>query len=423
MKIKLKTVLQQVPFLLVLCVLACQQQIPEKAQWQGTAELAENKTLSFQLSLDLSGTNPSGNFIVGDEKIPIPEISHHGDSLSFIFSEYGAAMRGRWSGGNWSGLYLRYRSDTTSFAFSAHPVASARVNPGSAAQSGIPLVGTYQVYFQRDNAIDSSTTARFWLKSDSVYGTFIAPDGDYGLHVGAQQGGVVRLSRFTGWQAMMIELTQQQGTWTGKHYVRKELPRSFRLENRPSFSEEALGPRHAEIINPRAPFSFAGARLNGDTLRSTDPSLDGKVLIVDIMGTWCHNCMDESPLLQQLYSEFHKDGLEIVGLSFELKDDFDLAKKNLALYRDRYGITFPLLYCGTTDDGNVNQRLRSQIKDFFAYPTALFIDRGRKVRFVHSGFKGPGTGDQFQTQIQEFYGMVKSLLTEQQPRRRSGTSP
>ena len=385
--------------------------MPENGLWEGTAELAEGKTLPFQMSLTLSGSNPSGYFIVGDETIPIPEISHHGDSLSFLFSEYGAAMRGRWSRATWSGLYYRYRSDTTSFSFSARPFTSKPGQSIPSVPAGIPLVGTYQVYFQRESAVDSATTARFWLKGDSVYGTFIAPDGDYGLHIGTMAGNTVRLSRFTGWQAMMIEVTLQSGTWTGKHYVRKEPPLNFSLESRPALPKESPGPRHAAMVNPKSPFAFAGVQMSGDTLKSTDPRFKGKALIVDIMGTWCHNCMDESPLLQRLYAEFHDVGLEIVGLSFENNDDVELAKKNLSLYRDRFGITYPLLFCGTTDEANVQSRLRYQIKDFFAYPTALFIDRKGLVYHVHSGFKGPGTGDEYQNQVQDFYDMVRKLMS------------
>ncbi len=46
-----------------------------------------------------------------------------------------------------------------------------------------------------------------------------------------------------------------------------------------------------------------------------------KVVIVDIMGTWCPNCHDEEPLLVDLYNRYHKDGLEIVGLAYEYTDD------------------------------------------------------------------------------------------------------
>src|SRR5262249_28843026 len=143
-------------------------------------------------------------------------------------------------------------------------------------------------------------------------------------------------------------------------------------------------------------FTFEGIAPSGEAVRSSDDRFKGKPLIVDIMGTWCHNCQGAAPLLQQLQTEYAKAGLQIVGVSFEINDDVDLGKKNLKLYQDRLGVSYTLLYCGSMDDANVNQRLHSQLNNFFAYPTTLFIGRDGKVKAVHTGFKGPGTGDEFQ---------------------------
>jgi hypothetical protein len=99
-----------------------------------------------------------------------------------------------------------------------------------------------------------------------------------------------------------------------------------------------------------------------------------------------------------------------VKLSFEISDDPALAKKNLQLFKDRFGLTYTLLFCGSLDDLNVKKRLHSQMNHFFAYPTAIFIDKNHMVSSIHSGFKGPGTGDEFQRQIQEFQELVAGLL-------------
>jgi hypothetical protein len=68
-----------------------------------------------------------------------------------------------------------------------------------------------------------------------------------------------------------------------------------------------------------------------------------------------------------------------------------------------------LLFCGSLDDENVKKQIHSQLDRFFAYPTTIFIDKTHKVRFVHSGFKGPGTGEEFQAQKNEFQDLVTKL--------------
>ncbi len=361
------------------------------------------------MHVDLTTSPASGYFLVGDEKTPIPEIIQRGDSLIFLFTEYGAEMHARWDGSRLEGTYLRIRKDTTAIKFSAI-TASTQLQPARADQMSVPPVGKYQVYFDKESGIDSSTVATFWVRNDTVFGTLIAPDGDYGLLAGQHFGRRVQLGRFTGWQVMLVELNQSFGNWTGLVYSRKDPPQGFFLEPRPELPKEPLGTRKTAMINPRAPFKFSGITIEGDTLAHTDARWKGKALIIDIMGTWCHNCMDEAPLLQQLYSEYKDEGLEIVGLSYEIKDDIELGKKNLRLYRDRFGITFPLLYCGTTDDEVIQEQIHSQVNDFFAYPTAFFVGRDGRVQAIHVGFKGIGTGDEYQHQVQEFYETVKKLL-------------
>jgi hypothetical protein len=120
--------------------------------------------------------------------------------------------------------------------------------------------------------------------------------------------------------------------------------------------------------------------------------------------------MDESPVLQELHTQYGKDGFEVVGLSFEITDDAELGRKNLTLYRDRFKLTYPLLYCGSVDDSNVDKQLKNQLDNFFAYPTTLFIDKKGKVQTVHSGFQGPGTGDQYPVQIQKLHELAEQAI-------------
>ena len=384
--------------------------IPEQGLWNGSVELGDGITLPFRVSLDLSGGKPSGYFLVGDEKTPIPEIARDADSLVFGFSEYGAEMRGTWNGSEWSGNYIRYRSSgNKSLRFTAAPAVAAPAMPQST--SVPPPAGNFQVSFQRDGRVDETTVATFWVKDGTLYGTFIAPDGDYGLLAGEPAGNGFHLNRFTGWQATVIAIEPSGDGWSGKfHAASNDKPQSFTLKPRADLNVAVPATMQTAIRNPNAGFTFAGIGLNGETVRNTGDRFKGKALIVDIMGTWCHNCLDEAPLLEQLQREYGKDGLEIVGLSFEISDDTETAKKNLRLYKDRFGLTYTLLFCGNLDDENIDKRLRSQLENFFAYPTTIFIDRSGAVQAVHSGFKGPGAGDAFQSQVKEFHELTRKLL-------------
>lgn len=392
-------------------ILGCQRQPPpQQALWKGTVALPGQKQLPFLLYLDLKTPSPSGYFLNGSEQIPIPEVYHRGDSVTFIFSEYGAAMHAVWESGRLSGELLRFRKDTVVNRFEATPHTAGEDAAKPKSIPEVPLVGKFQAFLKQANGIDSSSMGTFWSRGDSVFGTIIAPDGDYGLMAGKQTGDTVVLSRFTGWQGQLMEITREQNRWSGTLYYRMPPPVSFTLEPRTSPSAETPASKRTSVKDARKPFAFSGLTVTGDTLTNLAPRFKGKALIIDIMGTWCHNCMDAAPLLQKLYSEFGGQGLEVVGLSFEIGNDLQTARKNLLLYEERYGITFPVLFCGSTKDANVDARLRSQLNNFSAYPTTIFVDRKGVVRYIHEGFKGPGTGEEYQGQVNLYYDIVKSLL-------------
>ena len=391
----------------------CQKPIPRHEIWSGTITLAEGRQLPLRMELNFDTSPATGAFLTSDDRTPIPEIRQQGDSLIIPLSEYGAAMRGTWDGTSWKGKFFRFRNDTVSLDFHASPESSPGEQTAEpAGPQGVRLVGTYRVFYTTPGTVDTTTMAKFWMRGDSLFGTFIDPSGDHGLMAGIQTGSKAWVGRFNGWQANYIEFEQEHGRWTGRYYARQLGPYPFRLEPRPSLPEGPLDNKRTRMINPASPFRFRGITADGDTVSSTDERFKGKVLIIDIMGTWCHNCLDEAPLLEQLYHEFHDQGLEIVGLSFEISDNLDVGKKNLHLYRERHRLTYPLLFAGSLDEANVQSSIRSQLKDFFAYPTTIFAGRDGRVHKVHWGFKGPGTGEPYQHEVEVFYQTVKDLLSQ-----------
>jgi len=398
----------------VLLLSGCQKTPPpQQGMWKGTIVLAEQKHLPIQVYLDLSQPAPSGYFLNGGERTAIPELSVNGDSLTVVISEYGAAMHAVWDGKRYSGQFVRYRKDTTRNTFELTPAVKAEERPAKKTVTAVPLVGKFQVIIRNPDGIDSSLVATFWSRGDSVFGTFIGADGDYGLMAGMQSGNAVQLGRFSGWQGQVMELTRDVNRWTGTLYYRTPPAVSFELTPRTNALVLVPESKQTSVRDKRKPFLFSGLSVLGDTVTVTDPRFKGKALIVDIMGTWCHNCMDAAPLLQKLHSDFNKDGLEIVALSFEITNDLQLARKNLLMYQERYGIGFTVLFCGSTEKANVDTRLRTQLNNFSAYPTTLFIDRKGIVQYVHEGFQGPGTGEEYQRQVEMYYEMARKLIGKQ----------
>jgi thiol-disulfide isomerase/thioredoxin len=165
------------------------------------------------------------------------------------------------------------------------------------------------------------------------------------------------------------------------------------------------------VRDPGEPFAFSLPDTQGKTVSLSDPRFRGKVVVVDIFGTWCPNCHDEAPFLVELHRKYGKDGLEVVGLAYEYTDDAERNARQIEIFRKKYGIEFPLLMAGTTNDGEIARTL-PQLVNFGAYPTTVFVGRDGRVRKIHAGFSGPATGARFDEVKREMEELVKALLAE-----------
>jgi thiol-disulfide isomerase/thioredoxin len=240
--------------------------------------------------------------------------------------------------------------------------------------------------------------------SGLLHGTvFVAPDGQTRFH----------LSRFDGIHVMALDgvfesaaaLKGQEGGIRAVSSFTAECGKHVASAADPNVLSETL----TTVKDPNEPFRFSGVDASGKTLTQDSPEFKGKPLIIDIFGTWCPNCHDEAPVLENLYRKYHDQGLEIVGLAYEYVDDTQRDFRQIAIYREKFGITFPLLLTGTTDEGQIAKTL-PQLVNFGAFPTSIYIDRSGKVRAILAGFTGPSTGEKFQQVQQRMDELTREIV-------------
>ena len=176
--------------------------------------------------------------------------------------------------------------------------------------------------------------------------------------------------------------------------VRESLPQDYRalLEKVQSRAKERTAREVRERASklatklPKGPlfeFDFKLRQLLTDgELSLTD--LKGKVIIVDIWGTWCPPCRMEVPHFVELYNKYHDAGLEVVGINFE-KDrsgaylDYEGSRAKVPGEARRLGINYALLF-------GIQEIIR-QVPGFRGFPTTLFIDHEGAVRVREVGYK------------------------------------
>jgi thiol-disulfide isomerase/thioredoxin len=146
-------------------------------------------------------------------------------------------------------------------------------------------------------------------------------------------------------------------------------------------------------------------------ISTTDPAYQGKVVVLQVLGSWCPNCLDETPFLAEFHDKYQSQGLEVIGLGFERTAIKEKAFNNLQRLKNRYKVNYEMVLAGTPDSSGVANALPNLAK-IAAFPTTIFIDKKGVVRRIHTGFNGPATGEAYTEYRAEFTHYIESLLAE-----------
>lgn len=158
--------------------------------------------------------------------------------------------------------------------------------------------------------------------------------------------------------------------------------------------------------------SFTFPDLHGDSISYPSNQYDGKVVIIQILGSWCPNCMDETRLFAQWYDQYHSEGLEIIGLAFERRPDMTDAVVAVERMKKRLGADYDMLIASLTTSKTVAAEQLPMLNAVISYPTSIWIDRSGTIRKIHTGFNGPGTGEKYDEFVKEYEGLIQEMLAE-----------
>ena len=376
---------------------------PPEGPWRAVLDLAGGP-LPFALQIERAGKGWRGRLCNGAKCQPFSTVRVEGDSVILENADYAATMKAALRGDSLVGYYHNVGSN------------GPRTIPFRAARGRWPitraprnLLGRWDAtYFQ-----DLRTSPRvfeFHNGPAGIEGTLISSTSDYGPFSGTAAADSFAVGYFDGAFVYLITGKLQGDTLRGVFHagLRTQTPwqavRSTGAPHLPSPTEITS----ADTVEP---LRFDFPDLQGQRVRNDDPRFTGKVVLVDIFGTWCPTCHEGTPELIRLYSRYRARGLEMVGLAFEVSGDPAVDGPQVRRYRDKFRIPFPLLLAGTSDAEGIEAAL-PQLRGAGAFPTILFLGRDGRVRRVHAGFHGLAAGAQHQRQVREFEEQIEKLLTE-----------
>ena len=379
--------------------------------WRGVISVRENE-IPFLFEVKGGAADSTSIFLInGEDRFELKKVVYSNDSVSIPIDLYDVVLKGKLTENSINGQFIKGSSTKkpASIPFNATYGALPRF-PQSGGDTSVSLAGTWDVdIISGDNT--AKTVGNFTRKGDILTGSILEPTGDYRFLEGVMQGKRFSLSTFGGSSPYLVKGEfVTDSTFTGEFVTLRQTSRLEGKRNPKATLPDPYSASHLKEGYSSVEFSFPN--LEGKLVSLSDARYMGKAVIVTILGSWCPNCLDENAFLSSWYKLNHQRGVEIIGLGFERKDDFESAKRSLSSLKNRLGIDYEILFAGKSGTDNASKALPA-LSGISAFPTTIFIDKKGKVRKVHTGFNGPATGKFYEDFKVEFNGLINSLAAEQ----------
>lgn len=247
------------------------------------------------------------------------------------------------------------------------------------------------------------------IGENEISATFRTTTGDYGYMHGGYKENKIVLSTFNGSRAYLFEAEMNKDSIEGVMYagnhsktiVKGVLDNDFELSNEYSLTS-------LKVKNQKFDFSFENTL--GKLISIDDKFYDGKSMVVQLMGSWCSNCLDESKFYVDYMNKNELKDIEFVALAFEYAKTKDDALNSIQKLKKQLGINYPILLAqyGSSDKSRALEKF-PMLNKIISYPTTIFLDKNKDVIKIHTGFNGPATGEKYTEFINEFNSTIKFL--------------
>ena len=372
--------------------------------WIGTVQVNGHE-IPFRLEITGSADQLRGALMNGKERSPASSASYSDGHLVLHFDYYANALEATLQDGVLKGFFSGHGRSV--------PIAAQLNGKLPAVDPNPPRIsGVWEVAV--DNGAKGEHTWKLRVRQAGAHVNAVIEriDGDTGNLYGVWRDGAFTVSHFTAaGPSVAVLRPQPDGTLQVETLAHDGAVQTFAARRIPAARtvslESADDPlQHTSLKHPDEPLAFRFPDLSGKVVSSADSEFTHKALIVGIGGSWCPNCQDEAPFLEELYRKYHSRGLEIVELSFEESSQLQNPVRLKAVIQ-RYGITYHVLVAGTPDQ--LNERF-PDVANLNCWPTTFFVAKDGLVKSVHTGYAGPATGGDNHELESEMTAEVERLL-------------
>jgi len=384
-------------------------------QWRAWIERKDGNNIVFNFEVKDSAGKKILYMKNADERLLVDDISLEGDSVFIRMPFYESQLRARITpDGNLEGAWIVHGADAwRSVPFKAFYGQSYRFVTGKPVRIH-DVTGRWRAVFRSPRDKDDTTlrVGEFKQEGARVTGTFLDAGGDLRYLEGVINGDSLKLSTFDGTHAYYFTARIDGDSLSGGHQFSG--PLAYEDWTAAKDADARVQDEFAMTKwNKDAQLNFTFNDIDGHPVSLSDDRFKGKVVLVQIMGSWCPNCMDETRFLSGFYNEYRSKGVEIVSLAYERSTDFARSQNSLRTFQQRFQVKYPMLITGVAvGDPQRSQKTLPQLESIVNFPTTIFVGKTGHIEKIHTGFSGPGTGAHYDEQKKEFYATVNGLLAE-----------
>lgn len=391
---------------LLFCISVSNSVISQNHIWRVEISLNDRLILPFFIEEEKKKNEETLYSVKnGDEKIPLDIKILTNDTIQLSFKEMSSHLSIIYTDSNhFLGYWTNERKGLQ------YPISGAKGNYKrfeSAANTGPEeILNSYEITFgsTKDNW---PAVGLFKQNGDALTGTFLTETGDYRYLEGNVYGDQLYLSCFDGAHAFVFTAKIFGDSLSGKFYSGASYQTDWK----------GIGNEAASIGDPNKLTYLTGASYDLSKIKFKALFLGNKKIkfknkpltVIQIMGSWCPNCLDETNYFKILHQKYEDKGLQIIALGFESQKTTRKRKKHLKRFKEKANIPYPLYVAGYASKKEASQ-VFSMLNGISSFPTTLFVNQRGEIIHIHTGFYGPGTGIYYERYKKETEGLIEKAI-------------
>ncbi|HTN08157.1 TlpA disulfide reductase family protein [Agriterribacter sp.] len=389
-------------------------------QWRGELERTDGNNIIFNFEVSKNAGKPIIYVRNAAERLAVDDITVQDDSvfirLPFFDSQFRAVFT---NDKQLQGVWIKRLADRNlvmPFFAVNEGEKSYRFNAGNT-KPAANITGRWATtFFIPGSERTVKAVGVFNQAGTALTGSFLTPSGDYRYLEGVVDGDSLKLSGFDGGYAMLFtaKIDDAKKISGGKYFSGAGIPREW--EANKDAAAALAGNSSSGLLkqgtSPKLNFTFND--VDGKPVSVNEHRFKDKVVIVQLLGSWCPNCMDETVFMNQIYQRYKSKGVEILGLAYERTADFTRSQQSVKNFMKRLKVAYPVLITPVAvSDPQRAEKTLPQLEKIPAFPTTIFVNRKGEIQKIHAGFNGPGTGADYEKQKREYIEIIEDLLAQQ----------